>query len=78
MKWCYGFIKEDDRLILSEIYFDDNNEIQGACDNFGEDEQLDFDLIKEDLDSLDRVFEFDEKSEKWVTHYIKELKNGNL
>jgi len=37
-----------------------------------EDEPLDFDLIKEDLDELDRFFEFDEENQKWFTHKIKE------
>jgi len=73
MKWSYGFIKEKDRLILSKIYVDDNNKIQGACDNFGEDEQLDFDQILEDLQEANCYFELDETNQKWLTHHIKEV-----
>jgi len=72
MKWCYGVIKEKDKLLIAEIYFNDKNEIAGACDNFGDDEKIDFDLIIEDLSDADIYFEFDEDNNKWLTHKIKE------
>lgn len=72
MKWGYGIIKEKDKLLIAEIYCDDNNEIQRVCCNFADEAKIDLDSVTEDLSQADRYFEFDEDNNKWITHIIKE------
>jgi hypothetical protein len=71
MNWCYGLLKECNCLKIAEIYFNDEGKAEGGCDNFGDDEQLNFDLILDDLKKADRYFELDEETEELKTIMFK-------
>jgi gamma-glutamylcyclotransferase (GGCT)/AIG2-like uncharacterized protein YtfP len=73
METKYGLLKQGNKLVISEIYLEIDNEILDILDEFDENKQLDFEQILNDLQETNCYYEFDSHTNKWLTHYMKEV-----